>query len=134
MTMVVRGVRGATTVTSDSAEEILSATRELLEELIAVNGIEKEDVASVFFTNTPDLTATYPARAARELGWTQVALMGVQEMNVPDGVKRCIRILIHWNTGKSQAELVHLFLRGAAVLRPDLTTDRNPDVNGSEQS
>lgn len=134
MTIVVRGVRGATTVETDSAEEILSATRELLEELIAVNGIQKEDVASAFFTNTADLTATYPARAARELGWTQIALLGMQEMDVPDGVKRCIRILIHWNTDKSQEELVHLFLRGAAVLRPDLTTNRDLDVNGSGQS
>jgi chorismate mutase len=118
--MKFRGVRGATTVAEDSAEAIWSATRELLQLLIEANRMEEDDVASVIFTTTPDLTAAYPAKAARDMGWTQVALMGCQEMNVSGGLQRCIRVLIHWNTAKSNAELRHVFLREAVALRPDL--------------
>jgi chorismate mutase len=124
-----RGVRGAITADDDSAEAIWDATRELLRTLIEANAIEEDDVASVIFTTTPDLTAAYPAKAARDLGWTQVALMGCQEMNVPGGLSRCIRVLIHWNTAKPIHELRHIFLRGAVVLRPDLN-----GVIGSAQS
>ena len=122
--MQFRGVRGATTVEEDSTEAIWSATRELLQMLIEANGIDEDDVASVIFTATPDLTAAYPAKAARDLGWTQVALMGCQEMAVPGAVQRCIRVLIHWNTAKRNAELRHIFLREAAALRPDLSALR----------
>lgn len=118
--MSFRGVRGAITIDEDSVEAILSATRELLIALIEANEIEEEDVASAIFTTTPDLTAIYPARAARDLGWTQVALIGCQEMQVPGGLPRCIRVLIHWNTPKSNRELKHVFLRDAIHLRPDL--------------
>jgi chorismate mutase len=118
--MMVRGVRGAITVDEDSAEAIWSGTREMLQALIAANGINEADVASAIFTTTPDLTAAYPARAARDLGWQQTALMGMQEMAVPGGLERCIRVLIHWNTAKQIDELQHVFLRGAVVLRPDL--------------
>ncbi|MBL8133684.1 MAG: chorismate mutase [Anaerolineae bacterium] len=120
MGMSFRGVRGAITIDEDSVEAILSATRELLTALIEANGIREEDVASAIFTTTPDLTAIYPARAARDLGWTQVALIGCQEMQVPGGLPRCIRVLIHWNTPKSNHELKHVFLRDAVHLRPDL--------------
>ena len=125
--MMVRGIRGATTVNEDSDDAIWQATRELLEALVAANNIREEDVASVIFTTTPDLNSAYPARAAREMGWTQTALMGMQEMDVPGGVKQCIRVLIHWNTTKQINELEHVFLRGATVLRPDLNRS---DVNG----
>ncbi len=118
--MQFRGVRGATTIDQDSAEAIWSATRELLKMMIDANDIDEEDVASVIFTTTPDLTAAYPAKAARDLGWTQVALIGCQEMNVPGGIPRCIRVLIHWNTPKRNADLRHVFLREAAALRPDI--------------
>ena len=128
--MQFRGVRGATTVDTDSAEAIWAATQELLQMLIEANGIDEDDVASVIFTATPDLTAAYPAKAARDLGWTQVALMGCQEMAVPGGVQRCIRVLIHWNTAKRNAELRHIFLREAAVLRPDLSALR---ADGKEE-
>jgi chorismate mutase len=119
--MMMRGVRGAITVEEDSAEAIWSGTRELMAAIIEANGIDEADVASVIFTTTPDLTAAYPARAARELGWQQTALMGMQEIAVPGGLERCIRVLIHWNTTKAIDELQHVFLRGAVVLRPDLT-------------
>jgi chorismate mutase len=127
--MQFRGVRGATTVTEDSAEAIWAATRELLEALITENGIEEDDVASVIFTTTPDLTAAYPAKAARDMGWSSVALIGAQEMAVTGGLKLCIRILIHWNTTKGNAELKHLYFREAVALRPDIAALRS---NGKE--
>jgi len=128
--MMIRGVRGAITVEKNTPEAILSATKELLRAMIEANAIEEEAVASVMFSSTPDLNAAYPARAARDLGWRQTALMGFQEMEVPDGLPRCIRILVHWNTEKVLADLNHIFLRDAAVLRPDLTAPDNLDNNG----
>ncbi|RMG86156.1 MAG: chorismate mutase [Chloroflexi bacterium] len=118
--MKFRGVRGATTADANTPEAILQATRELLQQMIDVNGIQEEDVASILFSTTPDLNAVYPAKAARELGWTQVALMGFQEIDVPGGLDRCIRILIHWNTTRRQDEIHHVFSKGATCLRPDL--------------
>lgn len=118
--MFVRGVRGAITVEENSAEAILSATEEMLVWLIEANGIEEDDVASVLFTSTPDINAAFPAKAARNMGWRHVALMGFQEIDVPEGLKMCVRVLIHWNTDKNNHELKHAFLRGAMALRPDL--------------
>ena len=115
-----RGIRGATTVEHNSAEEIREATRQLLARIVAENGIEVEELASVFFTATPDLTAAFPAAAARDLGWTKVALMDAQEIPVPGSPPRCVRVLIHWNTRKTQGEIRHVYLRRAASLRPDL--------------
>lgn len=117
--LMCRGVRGATTVTENSAEAIQAATRELLLNLIWFNGITPEDVASAYFTTTMDLTATYPALAARQLGWYDVALLCGHEMDVPDGLALCIRVLIHWNTRKRADEIVHVYLREAKNLRPD---------------
>ncbi len=129
--MMMRGVRGAITVEEDSAEAIWSATQEMLAALIEANNIDEADVASLIFTTTPDLTAAYPAKAARDLGWRQTALMGMQEMAVPGGLERCIRVMIHWNTTKSIDELQHVFLRGAVVLRPDLAkTETKNNLNG----
>lgn len=118
--MRVRGVRGAITVQENSAEAILDATEEMLHWLIEKNNIGEEDVASILFTSTPDLNAAFPAKAARNMGWRHVALMGFQEIDVPEGLKMCVRVLIHWNTDKTNRELKHAFLRGAAALRPDL--------------
>jgi chorismate mutase len=118
--LMCRGVRGATTASSNTHEAIISATRELLQTLIDLNGIREEDVASVFFTTSPDLTAAYPAQAARQCGWWQVALLGAQEIDIPDGLKLAIRILIHWNTTKGLQELKHVYMHGAERLRPDL--------------
>lgn len=115
---------------ADDAEAIWQATRELLAAMIEANGIAEEEVASVFFTTTPDLTTAYPARAARDLGWNQTALMGMQESAVAGGLERCIRILVHWNTDKKIDELEHIFLRGAVVLRPDLEKRKKTGLNG----
>ena len=117
--LMVRGVRGATTVNSDNEDEILEATRELLEMVIRVNGIEIEDIASIYLTTTPDLTATFPAFAARQMGWFDLALICGHEMNVPGALDKCIRVLIHWNTTKKQTEIGHVYLRDAKSLRPD---------------
>lgn len=116
---VCRGVRGATTCTEDSEEAILAATRELLYTMIRANGIRPDDVASAHFTTTVDLRATYPALAARQLGWFDVALLCGHEMDVPGSLPHCIRILIHWNTTKQPTEIKHVYLHEAKSLRPD---------------
>ncbi|PJF22569.1 MAG: chorismate mutase [Phototrophicales bacterium] len=129
---MMRGVRGATTVRENTEEAMISATQELLKALIDYNGIEEKDVASVFFTTTPDLTAAYPAKAARLLGWNDTALMGMQEADVPTGLKMCIRVLIHWNTSKAIDELVHVYMNGAEKLRPDFFYPKNKVVLNKE--
>jgi chorismate mutase len=118
--LMCRGVRGATTASGNTHEAIVSATRELLQTLIDLNGIQEDEVASVIFTTSPDLTAAYPAQAARQCGWWQVALLGAQEMDIDDGLQLAIRILIHWNTTKGLGELQHVYMHGAERLRPDL--------------
>lgn len=120
-----RGVRGATTVEENTSEAILSATRELLVEMVTSNGICPEDVASVIFTTSPDLTSEYPAVAARQLGWCETALLCTHEMSVPHGLKNCIRILLHWNTDRPASEIRHVYIKGAAKLRPDRTIQKN---------
>lgn len=117
--MMMRGVRGATTVEHNETGAILSATRELLMALIEANGIDEDSVASAIFTTTPDLDACYPAAAARELGWTRVALMGMQEIAAPNGVPMAIRILIHWNTDKALNDIRHVYMHNAVRLRPE---------------
>jgi chorismate mutase len=116
---VCRGVRGATTVEGTNRELILTATAELLERMVRANGIEPEDVASAIFTTSPDLTAEYPALAARLMGWRDVALLCGHEMAVPGGLERCVRILLLWNTRRSASEVEHVYIHGAANLRPD---------------
>ena len=118
--MSCRGIRGAITVEADSAAAILAATRELLVQLVRANDLALQDLASAIFTVTPDLTAAFPAQAARELGWHQVALLDAQEIPVPGSLARCIRVLIHWNTDKQPEEIQHAYLGGAAGLRSDL--------------
>jgi chorismate mutase len=119
-TIFCRGVRGATTVDENTREELLKATRQLLALMIRQNGIEPADVASAVFTTTSDLNAEFPALAARQLGWLDVPLLCTHEVSVPGSLGRCVRILIHWNTSKSQRQIVHVYIRGAAALRPDL--------------
>ena len=121
--MLVRGIRGATTVDANAREPILAATSELLQAMIEANGIERDYVASVIFTTTPDLNAEFPAVAARAAGSTDVALLCGHEMGVPGSLPRCLRILIHVNTDRAAHELQHVYLRGARALRPDLARD-----------
>ncbi len=119
MTVRCRGVRGATTCEANTREAILAATRELLELLIERNGIHPDDVASAIFTTTTDLDAEFPAVAARALGWTDTALLCGHEMHVPGSLRSCIRVLIHWNTERRADEIAHVYIKGAANLRPD---------------
>lgn len=119
--MACRGVRGATTIAVNEREEILSATRQLLALLIRCNGLDPKDVASAIFTTTPDIDAEFPALAARQLGWLNVPLLCGHEMTVPGGLGLCVRVLIHWNTDRSQDEIEHVYVRDAQRLRPDLT-------------
>lgn len=117
--MLTRGVRGATTVKANTREAILEATKELLGAMVEANGIEPEQVASAFFTSSPDLNAEFPALAARQMGWTDVALLCGHEMQVPGALPMCLRVLLHINTEKRAGEIVHVYLHGARVLRPD---------------
>ena len=106
--------------------EILSATRELLATLIEANDIDVDDVASVIFTTTPDLDSVFPAVAARDYGWDTVALICGHEMGVPGALDHAIRILIHWNTVKSAADVRHVYLRRAVKLRPEWAYEPRP--------
>lgn len=118
--MICRGIRGAICAETNQADAILKATRLLLERLAAANDLSPTDIASVIFTTTADLDAAYPARAARELGWTRVPLLCMQEMSVVGSLQRCIRVLIHWNTERAMQEIQHVYLGEAQALRPDL--------------
>jgi chorismate mutase len=119
LTIACRGVRGATTIESNTAEDILEATTDMLEALIKLNDIQPEDVVSAVFTTTPELTAAFPALAARKLGWTEVPLLCAHEMAVPGSLQGVIRILLHINSPRSAAEIRHVYLREARALRPE---------------
>jgi tryptophan synthase alpha chain len=114
-----RGIRGATTIDANTAEDIQEATTDLLEAMIRLNAIAAEDVVSAIFTTTPEITAAFPALAARDLGWTEVPLLCAHEMNVPGALRGVVRILLHVNTPRSPAEIRHVYLREARALRPE---------------
>ncbi len=116
----VRGIRGAISVVSDEPEEIMRATREMLQAIVEQNSLNIDDIASAFFTVTPDLRSTFPARAARELGWKYVPLLCAQEIDVPGSLPRIIRVLLHVNTEVESRKIKHVYLREAAQLRPEL--------------
>ncbi len=118
--MTCRGIRGAVCAEANRTNAVLRATRQLLERIVTVNQLSTQDVASAIFTATPDLDAAYPAQAARELGWTHVPLLCMQEMAVAGGPPRCIRVLIHWNTDCDPEDVRHVYLGAARALRPDL--------------
>lgn len=118
-----RGIRGATTVDHNDREEILAATRELLELLIEKNDLKVEDIVSAIFSTTEDLNAEFPAVAARGLGWTETALMCAREIPVPNSLQKCIRVLIHVNTTRSAQEIQHVYIKEAVSLRPTFSVD-----------
>jgi chorismate mutase len=118
---MIRGVRGATTINGNTEEAIISATEELLAKLIEVNQIHPDYVASVFISTTEDIDAAFPAKAMRKFaGWTYVPVMCMREMTVPNSLEMCVRIMLHVNTVQSQEEIIHVYLKEAKVLRPDL--------------
>jgi chorismate mutase len=119
--MPIRGIRGATTVSADQPELILQATRELLEAILEENEqMQPEDIASAIFTVTDDLVSTFPAQAARQMGWDLVPMLCACEIPVPESLPHVIRVLVHWNTEMPQSKIVHVYLRDAVRLRPDL--------------
>lgn len=129
--MAVRGIRGATTSEENTSEAIIGATDDLLTTLIEWNTIEPDEIASIIFTTTADLTADFPAYAARQHGWVNVPLLCSHEMAVPGSLPRCIRILIHLNTERPQSSMRHAYLREAVSLRRDLLErfgDLGPEV------
>jgi len=121
--MPTRGVRGATTVAADEPDLILQATRELLEGILAENEhMRPEDIASAIFTVTEDLVSTFPAQAARQMGWNLVPMLCAREIPVPGSLRKVIRVLVHWNTEIPQSEVTHIYLKDAIKLRPDLVS------------
>ena len=121
---MLRGIRGAITVEHDTAQAIAEATRELLTELLARNEVALGDIAAATFSLTTDLRAAFPASTARALGWGLVPMLCHPEVPVPDSLPRCIRVLVLWNTDRSQADIQHVYLRDAKQLRPDLEVAR----------
>lgn len=119
--MQCRGIRGATTVDSNTVEDILKASKELLQMMIDANGMDPQDVACAMFTTTSDLNAAFPATAARQLGWADVPLLCSNEIDVPGSLRMCVRILVLYNTERSANEIVHVYIKGASNLRSDLS-------------
>ncbi|MCX7780918.1 MAG: chorismate mutase [Negativicutes bacterium] len=117
---MLRGIRGATTVEKNEYADIVKRVEELLLALTEANRIAIEEIGAVIFSSTPDLNAAFPAAGARSLGWNAVPLFGTQEIDNPEGPALCIRVLILWNTDKPQAEIRHIYLHGAKVLRQDI--------------
>ena len=118
--MPVRGIRGATTVDQNTEAEIVSATQALLETILKENKINRDDIASIFFSVTQDLDAAFPASAARDIGLDQTPLLCLNEIPVPGSLPRCLRLLLHVNSNQPQSEMVHIYLKDAIQLRPEL--------------
>lgn len=120
MASAVRALRGATTVDEDTREQIVERVVELLGAMIDANGVEHDDLISVWFTATPDIHAMFPAEAARKIGWGDVPLLCAQELDITGATPRVIRVLAHLSSDRSRAELHHVYLHGARALRDDL--------------
>ncbi|OZI11667.1 chorismate mutase [Bacillaceae bacterium SAS-127] len=118
---MIRGIRGATTVTANDATEMIDATEKLLQEMIVENELQPDDVCSVFISVTEDLAAVFPAKALRRFdGWSYVPVMCMKEIPVPGSLTKCIRVMMHVNTKLTQSEVKHIYLEQAISLRPDL--------------
>src|SRR5690625_1983078 len=117
----MRGFRGATTVTTNTEKEMLTETKKLIVQMVEKNNIQPEDISHVLFSVTNDLNATFPAKAAREMpGWTHVPVMCMREIDVPNSLEKCIRVMMVAKTTVRQNEVQHIFLNKAMKLRPDL--------------
>jgi chorismate mutase len=121
--MPVRALRGATTLDEDTPEQMRTRVKELFAALFERNHLEPDDVISVFLTATPDIRSAFPATAARAFGLEDVPLLGAQELDVDNGMPRCVRVLLHIYTDRPRAQLQHVFLEGAVHLRPDLNSE-----------
>ena len=118
---MIRGLRGATTIESDKQELVWDETAKLVREVVAANNVDVDDIASIIISTTPDITSAFPARSVRLMeGWQYVPVMCMHEMDVPNTLPLCIRVLIHANVEVSQKDVKHLYLNDAIKLRPDL--------------
>lgn len=118
---MIRGIRGAITVSADQPEEILLETKKLVTEMAKENRIDPDAVASVIISTTTDISSAFPAKAVRTLeNWTYVPVMCTHEMDVPGSLPLCIRVMMHVNTEVAQKEIQHIYLNDAVKLRPDL--------------
>jgi len=122
--MRLRAIRGAITVERDAPELVYAATRELLSEIIARNGVDLDHIISVIFTVTPDLTSAFPAMAARSMGWLDVPLLCTMEIPVPGAMAHCIRVLLHVESDRERSAIQHVYLGDAQSLRPDISEVR----------
>jgi chorismate mutase len=118
--VAVRAIRGAVQVDANERAAVLECTTELVSEVMSRNGLAPDDVISVLFTTTPDLTAEFPALAARKLGFQDVPLLCASEIDVPGAMPRVVRLLMHVETGRPRSAVAHVYLRGAAALRLDI--------------
>ena len=118
--MTCRGIRGAITIEENKEQPIIDGTIRLLSEIININKIDSNDIVSIFFSVTEDLNATFPARAARTMGLNETPLLCFHEIKVPNGLEKCIRILMHINSNKPKSAIKHLYLEKAESLRPDI--------------
>ena len=118
---MIRGLRGATTIESDKQELVWDETAKLVREVVAANNVDVDDITSIIISTTPDITSAFPARSVRLMeGWQYVPVMCMHEMDVPNALPLCIRVLIHANVEVSQKDVKHLYLNDAIKLRPDL--------------
>lgn len=122
---MIRGFRGATTVTENNETEILEETEKLVREMISKNKIEAEDISHVFFSVTDDLNAVFPAKVSRRIeGWKHVPVMCMKEIDVPNSLEKCIRVMLVARTNLKQADVAHVYFNEAVKLRPDLLSDK----------
>ncbi len=129
--MAIRAIRGATCLRANNVEEMNEAVAELIDQMLHRNVVPPEAVISIFLTGTPDLTCAFPAAGIRIHGLTDVPLMCAQEMNVDGALERVVRIMAHIDTEQSRSEIQHVYLRGAEVLRADLTKAQIKDTHGA---
>ncbi len=118
--MSIRAIRGAAQVTANTEEAIDTVVEELIHAILEANSLTPNDVVSVFFTSTPDLTASFPAAACREIGFASVPLIGSVEVDVPGALAMVIRAMLHVESSKSHEEISHIYLHGAVALRRDI--------------
>ena len=116
----VRALRGATTIDEDTKEQITERVVELMQAMVEQNAVDHDDLISIWFTATPDIHSMFPAAAARSVGFGDVPLLCAQELSIEGATPKCIRVLAHLNTPRSNAELHHVYLHGARALRDDL--------------
>ena len=131
--MAVRGIRGATTVETNTREEIIAKTRELLESILEKNNFDVSDIVSIIFSVTNEVNAEFPAVAARHLGWIYTPLLCTNEIPVSGSLRNCIRVLLHVNSDKRQDEMVQVYLYEARNLRPDLDSNEGHKYYTSEK-